>query len=118
MPATLRPEAFCPAPLSCLSPSRSPPLPRPHLSLQVRAEADSLRRDLTQQTQRLSELTAQLEQERGQSEWAVGVLGVLGVLHLGGQVEACDEQKACSAGVCVWERARGYSAGVWARLDC
>lgn len=36
---------------------------------QVRAEADTLRRDLTQQTQRLSELTSQLEQERGQSEW-------------------------------------------------
>ncbi|KAI7841621.1 hypothetical protein COHA_004791 [Chlorella ohadii] len=33
----------------------------------VRAEADNLRRDLTQQTQRLSELTAQLEQERGQN---------------------------------------------------
>lgn len=33
----------------------------------VRAEADTLRRDLTQQTQRLSELTSQLEQERGQN---------------------------------------------------
>ena len=44
----------------------------------MRAEADNLRRDLTQQTQRLSELTAQLEQERGQSEWrgAVSSLGV------------------------------------------
>ena len=70
MPATSCPQAFCPALLSCLTPSRSPRLPRPPLLLKVRAEADSLRRDLTQQTQRLSELTAQLEQERGQSEWA------------------------------------------------
>lgn len=45
-------------------------------ALQVRAEADNLRRDLTQQTQRLSELTAQLEQERGQSEWQALPSGV------------------------------------------
>ena len=37
--------------------------------MQVRAEADTLRRDLTAQQSRLKELTAQLEQERGQSEW-------------------------------------------------